>query len=116
MPAPMSGKGRIPRSARWRPQAIGVPFDAVELVASDTASSGSAGSASASRLTFMSGNAIRGAAEIALQKWQDEERPAVGEYMYHPPATTPFDPETRARRAELRLRLRGGSGRSGGRY
>ena len=42
----------------------------------------------------MSGNAIRGAAEIALQKWQDEERPAIGEFMYHPPATTPFDPET----------------------
>lgn len=74
--------------------AVGAPFEMVEIVASDTASSESSGSASASRLTFMSGNAIRGAAEIALRKWQDEERPALGEFMYHPPATTPFDPET----------------------
>ena len=42
----------------------------------------------------MSGNAIRGAAELALQKWQDEERPAKAEFMYHPPPTTAFDPAT----------------------
>jgi len=87
------GQGAHTALCQMAAQAIGVPFDAVELVASDTASSESAGSASASRLTFMSGNAIRGAADIALQKWQDEERPAVGEFMYRPPATTPFDPE-----------------------
>lgn len=42
----------------------------------------------------MSGNAIRGAADIAIQKWQDEERPAIGEFMYRPPKTTPYDPQT----------------------
>ena len=88
------GQGAHTALSQMAAEAVGVPFDRVEIVASDTASSESAGSASASRLTFMSGNAIRGAAEIALRKWQDEERPAVGEFMYHPPATTAFDPET----------------------
>ncbi len=74
--------------------AVGVPFEKVKIVASDTAHHESSGSASASRLTFMSGNAIVGAAELALNAWQSEERPAIGEYTYRPPATTPYDPET----------------------
>lgn len=74
--------------------AVGVPLHKVRLVVSDTAETGSSGSASASRLTFMSGNAIRGAADIALEKWKNEERPAIGEFMYRPPKTTPYDPLT----------------------
>ena len=88
------GQGAHTALSQMAADAVGVSFDKVEIVASDTASSGSSGSASASRLTFMSGKAIQGAAEIALRKWKDEERPALGEFMYHPPATTPFDPET----------------------
>ena len=88
------GQGAHTALSQMAADAIGVPFDRVHIVASDTATSGSSGSASASRLSFMSGNAIRGAAEIALRKWQDEERPAKGEYMYHPPPTTAFDPQT----------------------
>ena len=88
------GQGAHTALCQMAADAIGVPFDQVEMVASDTATSGSSGSASASRLSFMSGNAIRGAAEIALQKWQDEERPALGEFMYRPPPTTAFDPMT----------------------
>ena len=42
----------------------------------------------------MAGNAIIGAVAGALEKWQDEERPAVSTYQYRPPATTPLDPET----------------------
>lgn len=42
----------------------------------------------------MAGNAIKGAADIALEKWRDEDRPAIGEFTYNPPRTTPFDPET----------------------
>ncbi len=74
--------------------AVGVPFHKVKLVSSDTAAAGSSGSASASRLTFMAGNALRGAAEVALKKWAGEERPAVGEFMYRPPKTTMYDPKT----------------------
>ncbi len=88
------GQGAHTALMQMAAAAVGVPFDRVEIVASDTATSGSSGSASASRLTFMSGNAIRPAAEIALQKWQDEERPARGEFMYRPPPTTAFDPVT----------------------
>jgi len=73
-------------------EAVGVSVDRVQLIASDTATSGSSGSASASRLTYMSGNAIRGAALAALQKWQDEERPAIAGYTYRPRPTTMFDP------------------------
>ena len=75
-------------------EAVGVDFDRVRIIASDTATSGSSGSASASRLTFMSGNAIAGAAELALRKWKDEERPAVAEFTYRPPPTTAMDPQT----------------------
>jgi CO/xanthine dehydrogenase Mo-binding subunit len=75
-------------------EAVGVPVDQVDLILADTASTGDSGSASASRMTFMSGNAIRGAAEMALEKWRNEDRPSIAEYKYVPPATTPFDPET----------------------
>ena len=75
-------------------EAVGVPFEKVKLVASDTATMGPSGSVSASRMTFMAGNAILGAADIALQKWKTEERPAVGEFKYLAPRTTNFEPET----------------------
>ena len=75
-------------------EALGVPVEKVELVASDTAFTGNSGSASASRMTFMAGNSIIGAAELALKKWQQEERPVRAEYVYRAPATTPMDPVT----------------------
>ncbi|MEO1644477.1 MAG: molybdopterin cofactor-binding domain-containing protein, partial [Chloroflexota bacterium] len=75
-------------------EAVGVSIKRVQLRASDTAITDSSGSASASRLTFMAGNAIRGAAEKALEAWRAENRPAKGEFMYRPPKTTPFDPLT----------------------
>lgn len=74
--------------------ALGLPVEKVQLIASDTASSNNAGSVSASRMTFMAGNAIKGAAELALEKWRKEERPVIAEFKYVPPKTTPFDPET----------------------
>jgi CO/xanthine dehydrogenase Mo-binding subunit len=74
--------------------AIGVPLARVRVVPSDTATSGDSGSTSASRMTFMAGNAIRGAAELALAAWQNEDRPAVGHYRYVPPVTTPYDAAT----------------------
>jgi CO/xanthine dehydrogenase Mo-binding subunit len=69
-------------------------MERVQLVVSDTAVTEDSGSASASRLTFMSGNSIRGAAQQALEKWVSEERPAVGTYRYRPPETTMLDPQT----------------------
>jgi CO/xanthine dehydrogenase Mo-binding subunit len=75
-------------------EAVGVPMEKVVLKTADTAEHGTSGSASASRLTFMAGNAIRGAAEKALELWRAEERPAIAEYLYRPPRTTPYDPMT----------------------
>jgi CO/xanthine dehydrogenase Mo-binding subunit len=74
--------------------AIGVSLEKVELIVSDTAQTDDSGSTSASRMTFMAGNAIKGACDIALERWSDEERPAIGTYEYRPPATTPFDQKT----------------------
>jgi len=88
------GQGAHTALMQMAAEAVGVPFEKVQIIASDTATSGSSGSASASRMTFMAGNAIRGAADDALQKWEDEERPAKGEFMYRPPPTTPYDPMT----------------------
>jgi CO/xanthine dehydrogenase Mo-binding subunit len=76
-------------------EALGIPLQSVRMETSDTATSpGSAGSVSASRMTFMAGNAIRETAAIALQRWHEGERPAVAEHTYLAPQTTPFDPET----------------------
>ena len=74
--------------------AVGVDVDKVDTVYSDTATTGDSGSASASRLTFMAGNAILGAAEEADKRWRDGDRPAVGEFRYVPPPTDPYDPDT----------------------
>jgi len=71
-----------------------VPESMVEIRTSDTAKQGNPGSASASRLTFMAGNSIKGAAEAALAKWKAEERPAIAEFKYLAPRTTPFNKET----------------------
>ena len=66
----------------------------IELQSDNSDIAGSSGSASASRMTFMAGNAIKGAAEKALSEWDDEERPARAEYIYHPRPTTPYTPGT----------------------
>jgi CO/xanthine dehydrogenase Mo-binding subunit len=74
--------------------AVGVSIDKVTLKMADTKNTGDAGSTSASRMTFMAGNAIRGAGEKALAMWKDEARPVVAEYNFTPPKTTPYHPET----------------------
>lgn len=88
------GQGAHTVFAQMAAEALHLSLDRVELVVSDTAFTQNSGSTSASRMTFMAGNAICGAAEQALAKWQAEERPAVATYRYRPPATTPYDPET----------------------
>ncbi len=75
-------------------EAVGVPVEKVEMVLADTATSDDSGSVSASRMTFMAGNAIRGAAAEALQKWEDEARPAKARYHYEARKTSLFDPVT----------------------
>jgi CO/xanthine dehydrogenase Mo-binding subunit len=88
------GQGTHTVMAQFAAEAVGVPFEKVTMISSDSATMGNPGSASASRLTFMAGNAIKGAAQAALAKWKAEERPAVAEYTYLAPKTTPFEKET----------------------
>jgi CO/xanthine dehydrogenase Mo-binding subunit len=88
------GQGSHTALKQMAATAVGVDVSLVELDMSDTASSGNSGSVSASRMTFMAGNSIRQAAEKALEKWQNEERPAIAHETYYPPATQPYDPET----------------------
>jgi len=88
------GQGTHTVLAQMAAEALGLPVERVRLVTSDTAQTGNSGSVSASRMTFMAGNAIRGAAQAALERWRAEDRPARASYTYVPPATTAFDPET----------------------
>jgi len=74
--------------------AVGVPIQKVFLKLADTANTKDSGSSSASRMTFMAGNAIIGAAKLALEKWDLKHRPAVAEYKYVPPQTTALDSDT----------------------
>lgn len=88
------GQGAHSVFRQFAASALKVDLEKVELVASDTAQTDNSGSASASRTTFMAGNAILGAAKAALEKWDAEERPAIATYKYVPPATSPYDHET----------------------
>ncbi len=87
------GQGAHTAFVQMAAEALDLPFEAVDGEFSDTATSGDAGSASASRLSWMSGNAILAAAEQASKAWADGERPARGHARYTPPATEPLDPE-----------------------
>ncbi len=88
------GQGAQTAFVQMTAEAVGVPISKVRLITHDTAETLTSGSSSASRMTFMAGNAIRGAAEKALELWKNEERPAIATYQYRPPKTTPYDPET----------------------
>ena len=92
--APEVGQGIHTTLAQMAASALGLPLENVELAALDTDLTPSAGSASASRMLFMAGNAILGTADAALEAWRGEERPAIGEYTYVSPETTGLDPET----------------------
>jgi CO/xanthine dehydrogenase Mo-binding subunit len=80
-------------------ETLNVPLEKVTLVADDTSISPNAGSASASRLTFMAGRAVHDAALAARDRWSESEQYyAEATVQYRPPATTPLDPETGAGR------------------
>ena len=88
------GQGAHTAMVQMAAEAVGVSLDKVRIDPSDTATSENSGSASASRMTFMAGNAIRGAVAAAMLKWQDEDRPAIASYQYLPPPTEPYDTVT----------------------
>jgi len=88
------GQGAHTVMAQMAAEAAGVTMEKVRLIVSDTAKTDDSGSTSASRMTFMSGNAILGAVEEALVKWHREDRPAIATHQYRPPPTTAYDSQT----------------------
>lgn len=85
------GQGAHTTFAQIAAEALGLPLEKLELHYSDTSNTLNSGSVSASRMTHMAGNSIIGAAKLALEKWHEGDRPAVGSFVYRPPATTPMD-------------------------
>jgi CO/xanthine dehydrogenase Mo-binding subunit len=88
------GQGAHTVMMQMAAETLAVPPEKIHLVVSDTAFTQDSGSASASRMTFMAGNSIKGACLQALEKWKAEERPAISTFQYKPPRTTPYDPQT----------------------
>ncbi len=88
------GQGSHTAIKQMAAEALGVDIEIITTDYSDTSTSKSSGSVSASRMTFMAGNSVRQAAEIALHKWELGERPVKVTHQYLAPQTTPLDPET----------------------
>ncbi|HUP28258.1 MAG TPA: xanthine dehydrogenase family protein molybdopterin-binding subunit [Chloroflexia bacterium] len=86
-------------------EALGLPFERpegrgeaplIEMVTDDSSQAPNAGSASASRMTYMGGRAVHDAAKAALAQWQAGQRPARAKVQFRPEKTTGLDPETTA--------------------
>jgi CO/xanthine dehydrogenase Mo-binding subunit len=84
-------------------ETLGLPFERaegegeaplIEMVTDDSSQAPNAGSASASRMTYMGGRAVHDASKAALAKWNSGERPARAEVQFRPAETTGLDPET----------------------
>ena len=88
------GQGAHTVMMQMAAETLAIPTEKIQLIVSDTAFTQDSGSTSASRMTFMAGNAIKGACLQALEKWRAEERPAISTFRYKPPRTTPYDPQT----------------------
>jgi len=88
------GQGVLTVVAQVAAETLGITYGQVQVVNEDTAEVPEAGSCSASRLSFMAGNAVKLACEAALQAWEAGRRPAIEERTYRPRPTTMYDPET----------------------
>jgi len=74
-------------------ETLELPLEAVRMVTDDSSQAPNAGSASASRMTFMGGRAVKDAAEAARRNWVAGEKPEAT-VQFRPPRTTPLDLET----------------------
>lgn len=80
-------------------ETLGLPLARVTMITDDSALAPNAGSASASRMTLVGGQAVLQACLAARAKWSESEAPfAVATYQFHPSATTSLDPATGAGR------------------
>ncbi|QBD78772.1 aldehyde oxidase [Ktedonosporobacter rubrisoli] len=78
-------------------QTLDLPLDKVSMICDDSSEAPNAGSASASRMTFMGGNAVREAATAAREKWSfTDDTHVVATKQYRARTTHPLDPVTGA--------------------
>ena len=77
-------------------EALDLPLEKITLICTDSHVAPNAGSASASRMTFMGGRAVHDAAKAAREKWSftDDDERAQAAIQYRAPATTAVDPVT----------------------
>ncbi|MFQ6057401.1 MAG: xanthine dehydrogenase family protein molybdopterin-binding subunit [Anaerolineae bacterium] len=88
------GQGVMTTLVQIAAEVLGLPLERVELITADTDVAPNAGSSSASRQAYVSGNAVKYACLEARERWAAGERPAIAWYEYLAPQTTPFDPVT----------------------
>ncbi len=88
------GQGVLTVVAQVAAETLGIAYQQVQVMNEDTSQVPEAGSCSASRLSFMAGNAVKVACEAALEAWEAGQRPAIEERTYRPRPTTMYDPET----------------------
>jgi CO/xanthine dehydrogenase Mo-binding subunit len=80
-------------------ETLGLPLAKVEMITDDSAETPNAGSASASRMTLMGGQAVHRASLAARERWSGtEEYAASATVQFRPTPTTPLDAETGAGR------------------
>jgi CO/xanthine dehydrogenase Mo-binding subunit len=92
-----AGQGAHTILTQFVGDALNVPLERIQLVTGDTSEADPVGSCSASRLTFMLGQAVHGAVALAREKWAiTHERPVKVSYRFKPRPTTPLDPQTGA--------------------
>lgn len=76
-------------------EALMLPAESITMICNDSQEAPSAGSASASRLTFMAGRAVHDAAREARKLWSfTDDYQAQATITYRAPETTAVDPHT----------------------
>jgi len=90
------GQGSDTLAAQIASQELGVSYDLVEVVACDTARSPDGGMTTASRQTYVTGNAVLAAARQARARLDAGEKPPLRvEYTYVPPLTKAHQSESK---------------------
>ncbi|MBV9256961.1 MAG: xanthine dehydrogenase family protein molybdopterin-binding subunit, partial [Ktedonobacteraceae bacterium] len=76
-------------------ETLSLPLEKVMMICDDSGEAPNAGSASASRMTYMGGRAVRDAAAAAKEKWGYTDNEHVeATVQFRPAPTTPLDMET----------------------
>lgn len=93
------GQGLVGIAAQIAAEELGIPYESISVVVGDTACTLDGGATTASRQTFVTGNAVRQAARrvremASLQGWSPGSgRSVAASVVYQPPHTVPLGQE-----------------------